>query len=256
MLSRFFKGNWSEPDLTVDDVNSVIMYLNRSTFDNNMKTKIANIMKNLYYSKNFTLDCIRYYTGEDLCYVFNKTLRDIGKNFDGMSHFVGPFTYALYKFLYDYPKNGIYRDITLYRDVRMNILDLNLYALSLKDVICLPSFTSTTLKKTLNFQSTKNAKIVNNTSTNDLPVKMIFNYKYVYGNVSPGIYISKYSQVSTEEEVILFPFTFVRISNLQQHNNGIILTFDIVNRNKVLEFELQRKCTIDLDNYNNRLIIK
>ena len=256
MLSRFFKENWSNPYLTGDDVNSVVMFLQRSKFDNNMKIKIVAIMKNLLYSKNFAFDCIRYYTGEDLCYIFNKTLRDIGKNFDGMSHFVGPFDYALYKYLYDHPNKGIYRNVTLYRDVKMNIFDLYLYYLSYGDVICLPSFTSTTLLKDLNFESTSNSQKVNKTSTqSSFPVKMIFTYKYNYGNVSPGILINKESEFSSEEEVILFPFTFVRIAGIVNRNNVIQINLDIIKKDKIIEFALKRGCKFDLDNKNNKLII-
>ena len=256
MISRFFKDNWANPSLTEGDVKAVIAYLNRTNFDINMKNKIISILYKLCHSKNFTLDCIRYYTGEDLCYIFNKTLRDIGKNFDGMSHFVGPFNYALYKFLKDNPNKGIWRDATLYRDVKMNDFDLSLYYLSYNDVICLPSFTSTTLSKTLNFESTKNAKIINNTSQYDYPVKMVFRYKYKQGNISPGILIMNESQISDEFEVILFPFTFVKISGIQNKGNGYMITFDIINRTAILEYELKRNRSIDLDPFNNRLIIK
>ena len=98
MINRFFKDNWANLFLIEGEVKAVIIYLSRTNFDVNMKNKIITILYNLYLSKNFTLDCIRYYTGENLCYIFNKTLRDIGKNFDGMPHFIGPFNYVLYKF--------------------------------------------------------------------------------------------------------------------------------------------------------------
>ena len=83
------------------------MFLDRSSFPDNTKYNIYNIIKNLLNSKNFVYDCIKYYNGEELWYIFNKTLRDIGKNFDGMAHFIGPFNYALYKYLYDHPNKGI-----------------------------------------------------------------------------------------------------------------------------------------------------
>ena len=51
-----------------------------------------------------------------------------------MSYFVGPCDYALYKYLYNHPNKGIYQDITLFRDVKMSILDLYSYALSQNDV--------------------------------------------------------------------------------------------------------------------------
>ena len=146
-------------------------------------------MNKLYKSKNFTLDCIKYYTEGNLCYLFNKTLRDIGKNYDGMSHFVGPFDYTLFKYLRDNPSKGLDKSITLLRDVNMNILDLYLYYLSLNDVICLTYFTSTTTLKDLNFKNTDYSKIINNSMPTDMHVKMIFIYKYYYGNVSPGVFI-------------------------------------------------------------------
>ena len=207
MIASFFDENWSKPQFNLYNKCLVSKFLERSNFDIKLKIKINEIMDKLINSKNFTLDCIKYYTGENLCYIFNKTLRDIGKNYDGMSHFVGPFDYALFKFLHDNPSKGLYKNITLYRDVNMNILDSYLYYLSLNDVICLASFTSTSVLKDLNFQSTNNAKLVNNSKNNDLHIKMIFKYKYFYGNVSPGICIQDESSYSYEEEVILFPFT-------------------------------------------------
>ena len=212
-------------------------------------------MNNLYYSKNFTLDCIKLYTGENLCYLFNKTLRDIGKNYDGMSHFVGPFDYALFNYLRLNPKKGLNESINLYRDVPMNIFDLYLYYLSLNDVICLTSFTSTTLLKDLNFEATSNSQKINNTQPTDTLVKMIFRYKYEYGNVSPGILIKEESTISTEEEVVLFPFTLVKISEMYFiDDNHAKIYFDIVNRKKILEIELKKNNRFYLDKANNKII--
>lgn len=254
MITKFFNENWAEPYITVDDINSVIIYLNRTDFDLIKKNKIVMILKKLLYSKNFAYDCIREYTGEDLCYIFNKTLRDIGKNFDGMVHFIGPFDYALYKYLKEHPNKGIYSDAILYRDVKMNIFDFYSYFLSLNDVICLPSFTSTTLLRNLNFESSLNAKEVNATSSNDFSVKMVFNYKYSKGNISPGVFIGDISKIKSESEVILFPFTFVKILKIDVKNAKIY--FNIVNRNFIAEFALKKGYSIDLDQYNNKLIFK
>lgn len=173
-----------------------------------------------------------------------------------MSHFVGPFNYALYKYLRDNPSKGIWQDIILYRDVRMNQFDIYSYYLSLNDVICFPSFTSTSLSKNLNFESSAKAKKVNNTSINDFPGKMIFRYKYEKGNISPGILIMNESQFSNELEVILFPFTFVRVSDIRKEGNRFIIILDIVKRNTILEYELKRNCTIDLCTRRNQLVIQ
>ena len=256
MLSRFFKADWSNPYITFDDVICVAKFLDRSSFPDNTKYNIYNIMKNLLYSKNFAYDCIKYYTGEDLCYVFNKTLRDIGKNFDGMAHFIGPFNYALYKYLYDHPNKGIYQDTILYRDVEMSIFDLYLYQLSLYDVICFPSFTSTTILKNLNFKSTSNSNTINKSAFKKYPVKMIFSYHYIHGNIPPGILIDKESLVPGEKEVLLFPFTFVKITKLEYLKSQIVIYFDIINRDKIIEFELKKGYKIGLCEKNNKLFIK
>jgi hypothetical protein len=258
IIAKFFKQNWLSPELIVWDRILIAKFLEKSNFPFYLKSKILEIMDKLLKSKNFTRDCIRYYTSENLCYIFNKTLRDIGKNYDGMSHFVGPFNYALFKYLHDNPNKGLNHNITLFRDVQMSILDFYLYYLSLDDVICLPSFTSTTVLKNLNFENTWNAKIVNNSKSSDIHIKMIFNYYYAKGNVSPGIFIRDESMYSNEEEVILFPFTFVKISNIK-YNKGTIndkheIYFDIVNRNRIMEFELLKNRNFYINFKNNKII--
>ena len=255
MIAKFFDENWKKPEIIIYDLICVNKFLVRSNFDNELKIKIKNIMNNLYKSKNFTMDCIKYYTGCNLCYLFNKTLRDIGKNYDGMSHFVGPFDYALFKYLRDNPQKGLYQNITLFRDVTMNILDLYLYYLSLNDVICLASFTSTTILENLNFQSTFSAKLINNTKPSDIHVKMIFRYKYYFGNVSPGVFIGNDSVYSGEKEAILFPFTMAKISEIKYlEGNFFKIYFDIVNKNKIMEFQLKSKNKFYLDKFNNKIM--
>lgn len=259
IISYFFNEQWAEPKFTSNDKNLVSEFLKRSNFEPFLKQKINEIMNKLLYSKNFTLDCIKYYTSENLCYIFNKTLRDIGKNYDGMSHFVGPFYYALFKFLHDNPQKGLNKSVTLYRDVQMNIFDFYLYHLSLNDIICFISFTSTTILKNLNFKSTYNSKLVNNSKSTDLFVKMIIRYNYEYGNISPGIYIKDESSISKEEEVILFPFTFYKISKIEERKGTIndkhIIYLDIINKNKIFEFELKKGKKLNIKAINNKIII-
>ena len=79
---------------------------------------------------------------------------------------------------------------------------------------------------------------------------MIFNYKHEDDNISPGIIIKDYkgkdgqylSKNPTENEVILFPFTFVRITKLQAFNKNLKeyeIYFDIINRNNYIEYHLK-----------------
>ena len=79
---------------------------------------------------------------------------------------------------------------------------------------------------------------------------MIFNYKHEKDNISPGIMIKDYkgkdgqylSKNLKENEVILFPFTFVRITKLQPFNENLKeyeIYFDIINRNNYVEYLLR-----------------
>ena len=80
---------------------------------------------------------------------------------------------------------------------------------------------------------------------------MIFNYKHEKGNISPGIIIKDnkmkdgknyLSQHMNENEVILFPFTFVRITNIKEIDKGkneYEIYFDIINRKSYIEYTLR-----------------
>ena len=81
-----------------------------------------------------------------------------------------------------------------------------------------------------------------------LNVTMIFNYNHEMGNISPGIIVKdnkgkdgKYiSSVHTENEVILFPFTFVKITEIKSiDNNTYEMYLDIINRKEYIEYKLR-----------------
>ena len=56
-------------------------FIKKSTYESKIKDKIIKIMEELRDCdpQVFPKKCIKYYTGEDLCYVFNKALRNFGK---------------------------------------------------------------------------------------------------------------------------------------------------------------------------------
>ena len=43
---------------------------------------------------------------------------------------------------------------------------------------------------------------------------MIIFYKYSYNNISPGIIVGKNSYFTSEQEVLLFPFTFIKVISI------------------------------------------
>jgi len=151
--------------------------------------------------------------------------------------------------------------MTLYRFINCSKIDFYSYKLNLNHIVCFPSITSTS-SKIIKFKPSSNAKKVNNINIHNediLNVKMVFTYKHESDNKSPGIiienkkghdghYISKFPN---ENEVILFPFTFARISKIEssmENENQIqIIYFDIINRKDYLEYTLR-------DNYEKRFL--
>ena len=76
-----------------------------------------------------------------------------------------------------------------------------------------------------------------------ITIKLIIKYNYEYDNKSPGIIIEdkkgtdgeNLSSVPDENEVILFPFTFLTIKNISGNN----IYLEIVNRKKYIEYILK-----------------
>ena len=181
------------------------------------------------------------------------------RNFDegliSYAYFMGPFLYGLNKYIKENPTFGFREDMTLCRYIKCSILDFYLYKINLNHIICFPSITSTTIKKDIVFHpSEKSQKVNKNVPSKDdiVNVKMIFNYKHRPDIISPGIIIRDFkgkdgeylSSNNSEEEVILFPFTFVIINKIEpdlNDNNTFIMHLDIVNRIGYIENTLKNK---------------
>ena len=122
--------------------------------------------------------------------------------------------------------------------------------MNLKHIICFPSITSTKTNKE-NFTPTELSKNINNNGLNEddmVKVTMIFNYEHEQGNISPGIIVKNYkgkdgkylSSYPYENEVILFPFTFVRIKEIKEIGKKTYeMNLDIINRKKYIEIALR-----------------
>ena len=77
---------------------------------------------------------------------------------------------------------------------------------------------------------------------------MIFNYKHEVNNISPGIIVKDnkgkdgefLSSNPYENEVILFPFTFVRINSIKSiSKNTYEMDLEIINRKDYIEYTLR-----------------
>jgi hypothetical protein len=202
---------------------------------------------------NFTEQAIRTYTGEStFCYIFNRTMRNFEEGLISLAYYMGPFLYGLNKYVYENPDKFAFREnMNLYRNIQCSILDFYLYKINIKHIICFPSITSTSTVRG-KFNPTGKAKKINKNdgiSPEEIQkVTMIFNYKHEAGNISPGIivkdnkgndddYLSKHK---SENEVILFPFTFVRITEIKEiQKNQYEMYLDIINRKSYIEYTLR-----------------
>jgi len=218
ILSFFFDGKFRT--FSSDNFEIAKNFIEKSTFEAEVKNKIIKIMEKLTLLDCFSFPekCIEYYTGEDLCYVFNRALRNFEKFYIEMAYFIGPFYYGIYRYSLRYPEKQLKKEKILYRDITISRLDLYSYQFSENDIICFPSFTSTTYDEKLNFIPSKNSKKINSEGIEEKSyAKMIITYN-PQGDCEPqGVDISDKSHFD-EKEILLFPFTFLKIDKVEIHS--------------------------------------
>ena len=92
----------------------------------------------------------------------------------------------------------------------MNKLDLYSYKFFENDIICFPSFTSTTINENLNFKPSNNAKKINNINVigDRNYVKMIIYYNPEGNCIPQGIDVSEESKYSNEKGYYYFLLLF------------------------------------------------
>ena len=239
--------------------------INCELLEEQYKPKLINQFESLVDKENFVERSIREYTREShFCYFFNRIMRNFDVGVLSLAYYMGPFLLAAYNYVLQNQSFGIYQDMKLYRNIECSLLDFYLYKINLNHIICFPSITSTSLTIQQNnnpFKITSLAQQVNKIESNTknmIKVRMIFKYKYQQGNISPGILVLDYkgkdnlplSDKSSENEVILFPFTFARITNIvpqgkEQGKDKFDIHFDIIPRVKYIELTLK-------DNVENR----
>ena len=211
--------------------------------------------------KDFINACIKYYTGENLCYVFNKALRNFDKFYLEMAYFIGPFYYGLFTYALDNPQKALNKKAILYRDLTMERLDLYFYQFCDNDIICFPSFTSTTIDENLNFVPSNNANIINNNGQLEEKgyVKMIISYDPKGDCIPQGLDVSGKAVYSEEKEILLFPFTFLKIDKVEMHsgkeNDKHLIYMTIINRGDILEKGLNNNYSFKLVEDGTKLIV-
>ena len=214
-------------------------------------------LKNLVDKHNFVELAIYKYSEESyFCYFLNRTMRQFDKGLISLAYYMGPFLFALNKYVKENPQNlAMNKNMTLYRVIKCTFFDFYLYYMNLNHIICFPSITSTSLDKDA-FKTGNKALKINNKSGIDFHdlynITMIFNYSHRQGDISPGIIVKDNKAkngtfLSThpfENEVILFPFTFARITQIipiSETKKKYEIYFDIINRYQYIEHILKYK---------------
>jgi hypothetical protein len=230
-----------------------------------LDSELSNIYDNLkdlvgIKDNNYFVEkSIRLYTNEGcFAYIINKYMRNFEKGLSYLSYYIGPLLYGLNKFIYDNPSFGLFKNFKLYRIIKCSKLDFYQYKINLGHIICFPSFTSTSYEQ-IEFKPTNlSDKINNNDNKNLLNVKLILDYSYKNGYISPGIIIDNNKGHDSlplsnfnEKEVLLFPFTFAKINNIySDEENGIsfeVIEMEIIGRESYIEYKLR-------DNVENRIL--
>jgi hypothetical protein len=140
-----------------------------------------------------------------------------------------------------YKDKGIVVDTTLYRGTRLNYIDLLLYERNLGKIITFPSFTSTSLEKSVaeNFSGRKD--LSSNNGLFSVIFSIIIKNSENYCPVAFDIQeVSKYEE---EREILIQPFTFFRIKEVSIDLKVLKadITLEIIRKQEILEIYIKDK---------------
>ena len=249
ILSFFFREDLSELKYRLDYKNIMFKFIElNSGCDSEQKQELKNIIDNIYNSNEPLKDFLEFYTDENkYIYIFNRIMRKIEKGLSRLSFLIGPMYYSMVRLVKKERKDlNLNKSITLYRNIVINEYDLNIYYMAQDNIICFSSFTSTS-KTNSEFETTKTAKEVNNFIGNAIKLQMILKYKHNSDNAPIGMILANFSVNPHENEVLLFPFTFIKVNRLKKVDETYYeLSCDIINKKSVLEFGLKNGKKIDI----------
>ena len=192
-------------------------------------------------NNKFIEKAIWEYTDESsFCYLLNRIMRNFESGLISLSYYMGPLLYGLNKYVKENPDYAMSYNMTLYRKIKLSKVDFYLYKINKGHIICFPSLTSTSDED----DSFSPTGYGNDNSDDMITIKLIIKYHHESGNKSPGIIVkdkkrtndSGYlSRFPKENEITLFPFTFLRINNIDGNN----IYLEIINRKKYIEYALK-----------------
>ena len=252
LFSNFF-GDFNKKDTSSlfkkDNLNIVLDYVSKLKFENEQEKNLIKDkfieLSNIDKNNQFIELSLREYTNNgNFSYLFKKSLRNFGKGLISFAHYMGPFLYGLNKYVKDNPKFAITKKMELYKIIKCSNYDYYQFKYSRNRTVC---FTSLILTSSVPMQYTPEKQ----EKDDKLLIKIIFNYNYEKGDISPGIVIEnkkgkdgKYiSSHPKNKDVILFPFTFAKINEIKEEiEKGIkfiVIRLDIINRKTYIEHLLR-----------------
>lgn len=182
-------------ELLYNDENELIKYFQQNTDENLELIKLfvkCNHNINNYVS-NYTLESFYYK-------YLNKALREGDfDNFKQLSSHISKFIYHLLEFR---KQNNQMDNKILYRYMYLSTEEFNVYTNSINQVICYPSFTSTSLNDNFLPKNMPNKQLV----------KLLINQN----NSKSVVSISKISENPDEKEYLFLPFSFLRYKKLKK----------------------------------------
>ena len=141
----------------------------------------------------------------------------------------------------------------------IKLSDFYLYKMSVGELISYPAFTSTSEKDISKYNFPTNIAIeVNKLSPSDISVVLIIDYKCNSKNDStPCINASEYSVNSGEQEYIFPPFSFFKITGIEERDgkpgNPHKIYMTTPSKGSLVEFWLKNNKTINYNSKENRL---
>ena len=250
MLSFFFKEDFSNLSFGDDYMEKVFNFIDKNIdLKKEMKNELKKIIIKLKNSDNFLEEILKFYTSESkYVYLFNKTMRNIEVGMERLSFLIGPMYYTIIRYLCKKNPNLILKQRNnLYRNIYINQYDLENYFLAEGNIICLPSFTSTSFKK--GFEPTNIALKINHLYDTKILLKMKISYTPQNNVIPQGMILKEFSSNPNEDEVLLFPFIFIKVKSIEKKKNDIYkLQGKIINKDNILEFGLRKGKKVILKN--------
>jgi len=203
-------------DLANSDEEAIIKIFRIYTQENEFELrKVFNIKKDI---KNF----ISNYTAENFYRKYiNEYIKDNNSLFFALlSNQMCKFIYALY----ESKKNNYQLSIaTFYKKVYITTEDLNLYSSSVGKVICEPWFSSLSLDKDVPPR------------LEYIPNSILVTFEIQQNNCPSIIKVTNLSNHPNEEEYLCLPFTFFKITNVENNMGNYIIYLTALNSEKSIE---------------------